>query len=49
MNGRIILTESDVIANQKHEISIAGLAEGMYMLKIYNDEFVTMKKVIVKK
>jgi hypothetical protein len=49
MSGRTVLLKDDVMANQKHELNVSGVTSGMYMLKVYNDEFVTMKKVVIKK
>jgi hypothetical protein len=48
MDGRFVILQANVLANQKQEINIQTLANGVYMMKIYNDNFVSMKKVIVK-
>ena len=49
LNGNIVYVKTVVNANQKSEINIQDLASGIYTLKIFNDKFVTVKKVVVKK
>jgi hypothetical protein len=49
MNGKSVLFEISTAADQKEEINVSGLSDGMYLLKVYNDEFVTFRKVIVKR
>jgi hypothetical protein len=49
IGGRSILFEADAVANQKQEINISGITDGMYLIKVSNKDFVTIKKVIVKK
>lgn len=53
MYGRVVLNVLDVNAYQKHEINIAHLGGGTYMMKIYmkvgSDELVTTKKIVIKK
>jgi hypothetical protein len=49
MSGRNVLFESAAVANQPREISVSGVADGMYILKVYNSTFVKVQKVIVKK
>jgi hypothetical protein len=49
MSGRSILMETEAVANQKQEMNVSGVADGMYMLKVYNNTFSEIKKVIIKK
>ncbi len=49
LNGKQVVAEQNVNANQKESVNVSNLANGVYMVKIYNDEFVTMKKVVIKK
>jgi hypothetical protein len=49
MNGRELIMETNVTANQKQAISTENLANGVYMMKIYNGNFVTVKKVVISK
>ena len=49
LNGKQVVAEQNVNANQKQTIDVSNLAAGVYMVKIYNDKFVKMQKVIIKK
>jgi hypothetical protein len=49
MNGRELIMETNVTANQKQSISTENLTNGVYMMKIYNGNFVTVKKVVISK
>jgi hypothetical protein len=49
LSGRSILYQGDAIANQKHEINVSDMAEGIYVIKVYNKDFVSVNKVVVKK
>lgn len=49
LNGKLLVAEQNVNANQKHTIDVSNLANGVYMIKIYNDKSVTTKKVIIRK
>jgi hypothetical protein len=49
INGKQVIAEQNVNANQKHSIDVSDLAPGVYMLKIYNDKFVNTKKVVIRK
>ncbi len=48
MHGRLVVSQS-VNANEKQEINIESLANGVYSVKIFNDGFVTTRKVVVNK
>jgi extracellular elastinolytic metalloproteinase len=47
--GRVVYFKSDATANEKHEIDTQNLASGVYMIKIYTDSFVVVKKVVINK
>jgi hypothetical protein len=53
MHGRTIRTINGVNAYEKREINLSGLPQGIYFMKIHmmigNDEFVAIRKVVVKK
>ena len=49
MEGRQILLQNNVNAGEKLEIGTQDIAQGVYMLRISNDHFVTTKKVIINK
>lgn len=36
-------------ANQNHEITTENIASGVYMIKVANQNFVSVKKLVVKK
>ncbi|MGE0568811.1 MAG: T9SS type A sorting domain-containing protein, partial [Bacteroidia bacterium] len=47
--GRQIFVQTNVYANQKEEINTLGLANGIYILKVYNENFVSTSKVVVNR
>lgn len=47
-NGRLISEKSDINAYQKHVINTENLAKGIYMLKVYNNNMVSVKKVVIE-
>jgi len=49
INGSIVYVQTSLIAGQKQEVNLQYLANGIYMIKIYNDNFVSLKKVVVNK
>ncbi len=49
INGSIVYVQTSLIAGQKQEVNLQSLANGIYMIKIYNDNFVSLKKVVVNK
>ena len=49
INGQQIFLQSKVNANQKQVLDVQNLANGIYLIKIYNDSFVSMQKVIINK
>jgi hypothetical protein len=49
LSGSTIVLQTNVNANQKHEINLQSLANGIYMIRISNGNFVSMKKLVVNK
>ena len=53
MHGRTIRTYKDINAYEKYEINLAGLPQGTYIMRIImnigNEEFITTRKLVIKK
>ncbi|MCX6276317.1 MAG: Ig-like domain-containing protein [Bacteroidetes bacterium] len=49
MNGRQVVIQTTVSAIEKKEINRGNLSSGIYMMKIYNSNFVTIQKVVINK
>lgn len=49
MEGRIVMAQENVNALQKYEMNISHLADGVYMIKSFNDSFTSMKKIVLKR
>ncbi|CAN5448892.1 hypothetical protein BH11BAC1_BH11BAC1_03480 [soil metagenome] len=49
VEGRQVVVETSVVANEKKEINTSNLSSGIYMMKIYNSNFVTFQKVVINK
>ena len=49
MDGRNVVIQTTVSANEKKEINTGNLSSGIYMMKIYNSNFVTIQKVVINK
>jgi len=49
MEGREVLMQTNVNANQSQEINTQSLASGVYLMKVSNENFVSVKKVVIKK
>jgi hypothetical protein len=49
LNGKRIGDSRNVNANQKEVIDVTNLAPGVYMVKVYNEKSVVVKKVVIKK
>ncbi len=47
ISGRQILLQSEI--NQNSEINIQNIANGIYLMKIFNERFSTIKKVVIDK
>ena len=48
LSGRVILSVGNVLADQKTELDVKGVANGVYMLKVWNGSFISTSKVVVK-
>ena len=48
-NGKQVVIEQNVNANQQKAIDVSNLVPGVYMIKVYNDKFVKMQKVVINK
>jgi hypothetical protein len=49
MSGKQVLAETMANANEQQTIDIQSVANGVYILKISNDKFVTFKKLVINK
>ena len=49
MNGRQVYVHENASANTKLEVHVGDISNGVYTMEIYNDNFYTVKKVVIKK
>lgn len=49
MEGQQVVSAMNVNANEKATINMQTLAEGVYMIKATNDNFTSVKRIVVKK
>ena len=49
VNGSLLFKSDNVVANEKLQINTANLADGVYLLQVSNDNFVSTKKVVIQK
>ena len=49
VTGKLVILQTNVTANDKQEINVENLANGIYMLRVSNSNFVSMKKVVINK
>ena len=49
MSGKLVVNQLNVIANETNEISLTGISAGVYLVKVYNAEKSSFKKLVVKK
>ena len=49
VNGSLLFKSVNVIANEKLQINTASLANGVYLLQVSNDNFVSTKKIVIQK
>ena len=47
--GQVVVSSFTLNANQNHEINTENIASGVYMIKVANQNFVSFKKLVVKK
>lgn len=49
ITGKTVLFQTTIDANVKQEINVDGFANGMYIVKVYNNNFNTVERVVVNK
>jgi hypothetical protein len=49
VSGRQVIYQTNVLANEAASISTASIANGVYLMKVYNGTNVSVKKVVVNK
>ncbi len=49
VNGSLLFKSENVIASEKLQINTASLANGVYLLQVSNNNFVSTKKVVIQK
>ena len=49
ISGKQIVFETNVYANQLQSINVSNLSNGVYMIKVINDKFVKVQKVVINK
>ena len=49
VSGRQVIYQTNVLANEAASISTASIANGVYLMKVYNGNNVSVKKVVVNK
>ena len=48
LEGKQIIMRATVNANEKKEINTTKVANGTYLLKVYNDHFVSTQRIVIK-
>ncbi|MFM7016599.1 MAG: T9SS type A sorting domain-containing protein [Bacteroidota bacterium] len=49
VSGRQVIYQTNVLANEAASISTSSIANGVYLMKVYNGSNVSVKKVVVNK
>ncbi len=49
LSGKEVLLQTTVNANEKQEINVEGLTGGVYILKVYNENFNSIERVVLNK
>lgn len=49
VNGSLLFKSDNILANEKLQINTANLANGVYLLQVSSNNFVTTKKVVIQK
>ncbi|NJK86895.1 MAG: T9SS type A sorting domain-containing protein [Bacteroidales bacterium] len=49
MSGKVVMTETFVNENVKEEINLDNLSNGVYFMKVYNNNFVEVKEIIINR
>lgn len=49
LSGRVVLSQANIAASAKTEINIAGLSAGIYMVRVYNSNFIATERIVVNR
>ncbi|MBP6335081.1 MAG: T9SS type A sorting domain-containing protein [Bacteroidia bacterium] len=49
LEGKQVVLETTVNADEKREISTQNISSGVYMMKIFNNDFVAVKRIVINK
>jgi len=49
VEGKQVIYQTNVTGGQKLEIDTQAIANGVYIMKVSNDKFVSIKKVVINK
>ena len=49
ISGKSVLIEKVVSADEKNEIHLDGIASGIYLMKVYNNEFTQVQRIVIQK
>lgn len=49
IEGRDVILQTNVFKNHEQEIDLQHIADGIYTIKIYNNQFIVVKKVVLNK
>ncbi len=49
LQGNAVVLQQNIVANQNQVLNTQTLANGVYMMKVYNNNFITTKKIVIQK
>ena len=49
LSGKQVIMQTNIIANQKHELNVSTIANGVYMIKVYSNTATTTQKIVINK
>ena len=49
ITGKEVLFQTTVSASKTQQINVSNLVNGVYVVKIYNNDFISIKKVVLNK
>jgi len=49
VTGKEILLQTSVNANKVQQVDLSGFVNGVYILKVYNNDFISIKKIVLNK
>ena len=49
LSGKEVLVQSTAAANVKQELNVENLSGGVYILKVYNENFNSIERVVLNK